>query len=720
MAKIPSIFQKKYTEKSLNKKILKKVYIQDDLKFVKSLFKKTKIKDKDFYLVDSERTFNKNELKRLKLIAKQIKKQKGRIKFLPLIAVVSVIVVISFLFITTKNFFIKKVAKSYLEYTFESKCEIQSVNLKLLDSSLSVKGFSIANKANPMENLFSFDGLTIDFNLAQLMRKKIIAEDLSIEEFAFHSTRTTDGSLSEKQLLNILKKKNKKLLKQLEQQTDEDNAVYTYISENSSVKKVQSAFLDSFSSFNPQAILEENYNSLETLATTKKIQEEVASLNDKWKDTPSKITENINSLKKSTDSMLGYDYASIQNNPTKITELLQNIKTLTEDLNKVKSEVTPLVTDVKTDFSTVTNLSKELQTSITADKNQLGEKLSSIKNFSLSSSNNLISSTIESLGYSLLGKYYPYIKKGIDYLSNMKKSDSTEKTKTETTEKKTYKRLQGTNINFTNDIYPSLWIKKISASGYNAKLTATNISSDMTKINQSALVQVELTDNKIVHKGSAELDTRRTSTNPLLSVDYTGSNIPFKYTATEQGIPSISTVSDLSAKLSLSDDKTVSANGKGSFKEVQMSSLSFEPEYAFNIYNSVLSQIKTCSLAMNMAFSEDEGIKMNLSTDADTQIRNSLSSKLNAELSSIKKSVEEEFTKKLSEMTSSSSQQIDSFTDIYKSITESSNSLADIESQIQKKQAELQSALLKGNTSLPDNVQQNTNSLLNGLKDLIK
>src|SRR5574344_1787494 len=114
MAKIPSIFRKKYTEKSLNKRLLAKIYIQEDSKFIKSLFKKTKINNKDFYTIDETKSFSKNEQKRLKLIAKQIKKQKGRIKFLPLVAFLSIIFVISFLFIATKNFALKKFSKSYL------------------------------------------------------------------------------------------------------------------------------------------------------------------------------------------------------------------------------------------------------------------------------------------------------------------------------------------------------------------------------------------------------------------------------------------------------------------------------------------------------------------------------------------------------------------------------------------------------------------------------
>ena len=85
--KLPQIFKKRYLENSYNKKILKKVYVASDKKLIESLFETEKDKkDREVYFVSQDKKIPTKDFKRLKLVAKQIKKQKGGIKFLPLVA----------------------------------------------------------------------------------------------------------------------------------------------------------------------------------------------------------------------------------------------------------------------------------------------------------------------------------------------------------------------------------------------------------------------------------------------------------------------------------------------------------------------------------------------------------------------------------------------------------------------------------------------------------
>ena len=85
--KLPKIFKKRYFENSYNKKILKKVYVASDKKLIESLFETEKDKkEREIYFVPQDKNIPTKDFKRLKLVAKQIKKQKGGIKFLPLIA----------------------------------------------------------------------------------------------------------------------------------------------------------------------------------------------------------------------------------------------------------------------------------------------------------------------------------------------------------------------------------------------------------------------------------------------------------------------------------------------------------------------------------------------------------------------------------------------------------------------------------------------------------
>ena len=91
-SKLPLIFKKAYSSKKFEGKIEKKLYVPADKTYVSSLFKQSKDKKgREVLRVPAECEFTKKEIKRLKLLSKQIKANKGRIKVVPFIAVAAVI-----------------------------------------------------------------------------------------------------------------------------------------------------------------------------------------------------------------------------------------------------------------------------------------------------------------------------------------------------------------------------------------------------------------------------------------------------------------------------------------------------------------------------------------------------------------------------------------------------------------------------------------------------
>ena len=72
--KLPGILKKRYSEKNFNKKILKKIYIADDKKFLAEFFKSD---EKGMLSVPKEQQIPAADFQRLKLIGNEIKKQKG-------------------------------------------------------------------------------------------------------------------------------------------------------------------------------------------------------------------------------------------------------------------------------------------------------------------------------------------------------------------------------------------------------------------------------------------------------------------------------------------------------------------------------------------------------------------------------------------------------------------------------------------------------------------
>ena len=208
MKKIPSLFRKKYTAKKLEKKIYKKLYVPEDKKYVKSLFtevEKKGAKQIPIYAIPEEKRIQlvKKEMKHLKALAKQIKKQKGRVNIVPLIVTLAFIAAIPVCFITFKNVIVKKGITYACETIFEAKCDIQSVDFKLLDSSLKIKKIEIANKNDYMKNLIDIGSVTLDFDLGQLLRKRFVADELSVLDVDTGTDRKTSGELPPKKSKKI-------------------------------------------------------------------------------------------------------------------------------------------------------------------------------------------------------------------------------------------------------------------------------------------------------------------------------------------------------------------------------------------------------------------------------------------------------------------------------------------------------------------------------------
>ena len=151
--KLPKIFKKTYTQKQLDKKILGKLFIPEDKKYVAGLFKEAGKNKKDvaLFAVPKDMLFEKKELNRLDTIALEIKQNKGRINFIPLIATVASIAAVIVVLTLTKNIIARKVITSTCESIFEAKCDIDYLNISFIKSSFNMKGWQVANKKEPMK-----------------------------------------------------------------------------------------------------------------------------------------------------------------------------------------------------------------------------------------------------------------------------------------------------------------------------------------------------------------------------------------------------------------------------------------------------------------------------------------------------------------------------------------------------------------------------------------
>ena len=200
--KLPKLFKKTYTEKALEKKILKKIYIDEDRELVKSIFteritqdKKGRVLKTPKVAVSLQKEYPYGDVKSLKLIAKAVKNNRGRFRAVPFAVVVGVCALI----VLVVSIFINPIAKRGLKYalesTFGAKTDVGYVNVKLLGINVTVGSLAVGDKDSAeydyKKNLFELEKLTVSFNLTQALRGKFIAENLDVTGIQFGTDRAT-------------------------------------------------------------------------------------------------------------------------------------------------------------------------------------------------------------------------------------------------------------------------------------------------------------------------------------------------------------------------------------------------------------------------------------------------------------------------------------------------------------------------------------------------
>ena len=180
-SKLPGLFKKQYTAKKFESTIQKKLYVPADKAYVSSLFVQTQDKKgRDVLAVAADASFTKKEIKRLKVLAKQIKANQGRIKVGSFIAVAVVIAAVGLVVTVFKNPVAEMAIRGSLQGLFGAKCDIGSVNIQIFDSHITIEDLAQASSEDEFKNIFEFKRLDLNFNLANLLRAKFHAENIEI------------------------------------------------------------------------------------------------------------------------------------------------------------------------------------------------------------------------------------------------------------------------------------------------------------------------------------------------------------------------------------------------------------------------------------------------------------------------------------------------------------------------------------------------------------
>lgn len=739
--KLPKLFRKKYSQKSFKKKILKKIYVQSDKTLVQNLFEESKDKkDNPIFVVPLEKMIATKDFKRLKLVAKQIKKQKGGIKFIPLVACLVFVSVLVFAITVFKNPLIEKLLVSGLQGVFKAKTDIEKVDFKILGASLEIEGIQQANKDEPMKNIFEIENIKVDYNLTELLKGKFYAQDLTVSGVAVGTDRTESGELP------FVPKTSEEL--QAEKEMEEKKAALK--------ESAKTRLKEMFSAYDPDNFIGNIEEELQSSEVSKQVTEDIQSKIDKWKDIPNNLQTSIDGFSGTINKVVNTNWAGLTNLKD-LQSALETTKKAISEGKKLTNTIESSTKDLLVDVNDVSGYVSLIGDTVKSDIALVDSKINNIKYlFSVEGFSQIMNDGVQSMLYDIFGKYYTYFLKLKDLASSVteKKDELTESVKeivpnqiTETAakvEKITSKeikpkkeRLKGRDVYYKKDTIPTFLIENVHASGYEKGTENLLFEAKVKELCFDHNVREKPTElsaffkiNEHQNNAALIIDSRETSSKPLVYGDYFGTGFPI---ASDAEVFKIDTLSNIDADVSMNKNGVLGIGGILDMDISNIVAMDLENEKVNELYQKALSRVKELSLG----FSIDLGlngvfdIKLKNPEKLVTQLSEPVASVFEEEIESITQQAKNKASEYISKNSDSVTQKLEEFNKIKDLVQGKKSALDSLNEKLEEKKKELSDRIeeltkkatsdaLKslGVPSSNDNSKKNSTESLKNLKNL--
>ena len=599
--KLPSLLRRSYSQWALEHMLIKKISIPEDKAFLQSLFVQgINEKHPERYTLDPERLYSRRELSRCKSLVKAINSHRGTVRLIPLVATILFILLVATVVTLFKNQIAEKAIITACEKVFKAKTDIDSVDVQIFGSSLTINHIQVGNRNSQMKNLFEVKKVDIDFNLTELLRGRFDAENLELSGLAFNTDRTyscyipgSETSVGE----DIMETPFMKSVKNRGAQALD--TLYTEVT-------------DVLGGDDINAIVENVQKQLQTPALFTQTMTYGQDLVTKWANRPDQLKEQVDSFAATIQDLQNlkvsstFDVEILKENLTRINNAISASR-------EIKNTASALLTEVQGDVKGVQTQVQNFTQAAQADIQFAQDKLTSIKNIGANATT-IFTSALDSVGYDLLGKYYPYAKQAISYAEELKQKSQEETPKKQKKKTVDRNRMEGTTFWFRPD-KPTFLVEKASVSGDGFSGSLTEVTNDQNVRGLPTQALINFNVGEVSNALSLVVDARRNTTEPLINARYTGSGflaaIDGTTIAKKSGVPSINGRVTLTLEGSGGNNQ-FSAGGSIALDPVTLTSDGFENEMITRYYKTALGAVTRINMGVTAGYTEASGAYLNL------------------------------------------------------------------------------------------------------------
>jgi uncharacterized protein (TIGR03545 family) len=593
--KAPKIFRKDFSDKKFNKAVLKRINIKEDQTFLLSVFQKKA--NGNYQLIDS---LTYEQLKKLKSLAKTIKKNKGVIqrgKLSILLLIIGLIVIFN-LFIRDK--LLERAMEKSLQNVFQARAEIDHLNFALFKGQIAFQHLQVADKDAPFKNLFELGRTEISLDTLQLLKLKVIARNVECQEIRWNTDRKVSGALE---------------LPEKGAPGEEQEPGAAAAGEEKGIPALPLIDIST--------LLDEQINNLQSMTEIAEVKSRLAELNEKWPQRLKDSEEDLKELSASVESISEIKVSSL-NSVKDIEKIRTDITQVEQALKSVKDDAAAANQLLSSDVSSIDNRIDRISASIDSDLTYL-ESLIDLSSGNLKS---ILSSIAAGYLQENLGRYYSYGIKAMSYAASLAEA---RKNKIKEPSVNRY----GQDIPFPTTQYPKFLLQNMAfsiGSSQSARFLAAslqNLTSNPDLINKPltfSLTQKEQ-ERQLLIEG--EIDSRRNRRHDFsLIMAAVGYPLKVREGLELLNITSIEGFYTFTTDFTLDRDGTGRGQGLLEVSRVRLDTPDSRNIIATAVHDAV-TNAQIITFKLNYEISRDKQLHLNITSNVDNLIMTEISRKQN-------------------------------------------------------------------------------------------
>ncbi len=424
-ARIPKRFRKAMTEKQFEKKIVSRIHQSREEQFIRSIFQKG-----EDGLLRLKEGVEPSQLKHLSRLAKAIGKNTGIVTgWKAAILLVPAAGTVAFSAFYRDTLFEQWLERA-LETVFEAKADVSDLEVSLLRGSFSFEHLSVADKESPMRNLFELGRTDISVLPEELLKKKLIIEQISSRSILFNTEREVSG--------------------RLEKPAGDSSATGPGEGAADTLEPLAEAGRELALS-SGEALLAGYMENLSSPGLFEQAEEDISGLPDTWEKNIEGYSERIVSVKNDAAGVLNQDPAKLSS-LKEIEAYAQSVSALKRNTEETLDSIDRGINSLESDLDRVNEYRTALEEAIRADQRYLRSAAGGFT----SDAAQAVRRSAETMLGQRFGSAAEIARKGIDYYRNISADKKPAVAGTE-------RERDGTTISFSGPGYPSFLLRSFLA-----------------------------------------------------------------------------------------------------------------------------------------------------------------------------------------------------------------------------------------------------------------